>query len=124
MDIILYNIILYYIIFFKKYLIFLKTLLSLSDFLSATACYKPDVIDINTHGVSGYTIATQYLRNLQISEAEMTQYLCNIKMATTNALTKKYNVPFFSYVLQDKTVNKYLKRAARFKSLTFTQYIK
>ena len=54
----------------------------------------------------------------------MTQYLCNIKMATTNALTKKYNVPFFSYVLQDKTVNKYLNRAARFKSLTLTQYIR
>ena len=54
----------------------------------------------------------------------MTQCLCNIKMATTNALTKKYNLPFFSYVLQDKTVNKYLNRAARFKSLTLTQYIK
>ena len=82
------------------------------------------IIDINTHDVSGYTIAAQYLRNLQISEAEMTQYLCNIKMATANALTKKYNVPFFSYVLQDKTVNKYLNRAARFKSLTLTQYIR
>ena len=86
--------------------------------------FKSDVIDINTHDVSGYTIATQYLRNLQISEAEMTQYLCNIKMATTSALTKKYNVPIFSYVLQDKTVNKYLNRATTFKSLTLTQYIR
>ena len=100
--------------FFKKCVTFLKTLLSLSDFLSSTSFFKPDVIDVNTHDVSGYTIEKQYLRNLQISEAEMTQYLCNIKMAATNALTKKYNVPFFSHVLQDKTVNKYLNRAARF----------
>ena len=44
----------------------------------------------------------------------MTQYLCNIKMATTNALTKKDNAPFF-YAFQDKTVKKYFNRAARFK---------
>ena len=81
-------------------------------------------IDIDTHDISGYTIATQYLRNLQISEAEMTQYLCNIKMANTNCLTKKYRVPFFSYVLHDKTVIKYLNRPIRFKSLNLTQYIR
>ena len=46
------------------------------------------VIDINSYNISGYTIPTEYLRNLQISEAEMTQYLCNIKMSGTNTLTK------------------------------------
>ena len=82
------------------------------------------LIDIDTHDISGYTIATQYLRNLQISEAEMTQYLCNIRMANTNCLTKKYRVPFFCYVLHDKTVIKYLNRSIRFKSLNLTQYIR
>ena len=81
-------------------------------------------IDIDTHDISGYTIATQYLRNLQISEAEMTQYLCNVKMANTNCLTKKYRVPFFCYALHDKTVIKYLNRPIRFKSLNLTQYIR
>ena len=48
--------------------------------------------DINLHDISGYTVGTQYLNNLEISSAEMTQYLCNIKMSSTNCLTKKYRV--------------------------------
>lgn len=64
------------------------------------------IINIDTHDISGYTIRTQYLRNLQISEAEMTQYLCNIKISSTNCLTKKYRVLYFPYVLRDKIVLK------------------
>ena len=45
-------------------------------------------------------------------------------MANTNCLTKKYRVPFFCYVLYDKTVMKYLDRPVRFKSLNLTQYIR
>ena len=52
----------------------------------------------------------------------MTQYLCNIKMSATNCITKKYRVPFFNYVLNDKIVHKYMDRPARFKSLTLTEY--
>ena len=78
--------------------------------------------DIYIHDVSGYTVGTQYLQNLSISSAEMTQYLCNIKMSGTNCITKKYRVPFVNYVLNDKIVLKYMDRPARFKSLTLTQY--
>ena len=78
--------------------------------------------DIDIHDVSGYTAGTQYLQNLSISSAEMTQYLCNIKMSDTNCITKKYRVPFFNYVLNDKIVHKYMDRPARFKSLTLTEY--
>ena len=46
--------------------------------------------DIDMHGISGYTVDTQYLNNLQISSAEMAQYLCNIKMSHTSCITKKY----------------------------------
>ena len=74
------------------------------------------------HDISGYTVGAQYLNNLEISSAEMTQYLCNIKMSSTNCLTKKYRVPFFNYVLKDKIVMKYINRPARFRSLTLTQY--
>ena len=52
----------------------------------------------------------------------MTQCLCNIKMSGTNCITKKYRVPFFYYVLKDKTVLKYMDRPARCKSLTLTEY--
>ena len=52
----------------------------------------------------------------------MTQYLCNIKMSGTNCISKKYRVPFFNYVLKDKTVLKYMDRPAKFKSLTLTEY--
>ena len=65
-----------------------------------------------------------YTNNLQISEAEMTQYLCNIKMFGTNCLAKNYRVPYFSYVLRDKIVNKYMSRPATFRSLSLTQYIR
>ena len=80
--------------------------------------------DIDIHDVSGYTVGTQYLQNLSISSAEMTQYLCNIKMSDTNCITKKYRVPFFNYVLNDKIVHKYMDRPARFKSLTLTEYFR
>ena len=86
--------------------------------------FKFVIIDIDTYDMSGYTIGTQYLRNLQISEAEMTQYLCNIKMSATNTLTKKYRVPYFPYVLKDKIVVKYLNRPASFRTLNLTQYIR
>ena len=36
--------------------------------------------DIDIHDVSGYTVGTQHLQNLSISSAEMTHYLCNIKI--------------------------------------------
>ena len=78
--------------------------------------------DIDIHDVSGYTVGTQYLQNLSISSGEMTQYLCNIKMSGTNCITKKYRVPFFNYVLNDKIVHKYMDRPARFKSLTLSEY--
>ena len=71
-------------------------------------------IDIDTYNLSGYTIETQYLRNSQISEAEMTQYLYNIRMSSTNCLTKKYRVPFFPYVLKAKIILKYPNRPATF----------
>ena len=86
--------------------------------------FKFVIIDIDTYDMSGYTIGTQYLRNLQKSEAEMTQYLCNIKMSATNTLIKKYRVPYFPYVLKDKIVVKYLNRPASFRSLNLTQYIR
>ena len=45
----------------------------LSDFSTYKSYFEPSCfIDIDTHDISGYTVATQYLRNLQISEAEMT----------------------------------------------------
>ena len=80
--------------------------------------------DIDLHDISGYTVGTQYLNNLEISSAEMTQYLCNIKMSSTKCLTKKYRVPIFNYVLKDKIVMKYINRPARFQSLTLTQYMR
>ena len=43
--------------------------------------------DIDIHDIAGYTVGTQYLNNLQISSAEMTQYLYNIKMSYTNYIT-------------------------------------
>ena len=52
----------------------------------------------------------------------MTQYLCNIKIASTNCLTKKYRVSFFTTVLKDKIVLKYMERPQRFESLTLAQY--
>ena len=80
--------------------------------------------DIDVQDISGYTVGTQYLQNLAISEAEMTQYLCNIKMSSINCNMKKYCIPCFSYVLQDKIVHKYMARPNSFSSLTLTQYIK
>ena len=74
------------------------------------------------HDVLGYTVGTQHLQNLSTSSAEMTQYLCNIKISSTNCIPKKYRVPFFNYVLNDKIVLKYMDRPARFKSLTLTEY--
>ena len=52
----------------------------------------------------------------------MTQYLCNIKISSTNCLTKKYKVPFFTTVLKDKIVIKYMDRPQTFESLTLAQY--
>ena len=52
----------------------------------------------------------------------MTQYICNIKMAGTNCLTKKYRVPFFNTVLNDKIVAKYMERPQRCNSLTLVQH--
>ena len=78
--------------------------------------------DIDIHDISGYTVASRYLKNLQISSAEMTQYMSNLKMAGTNCLTKKYRVPFFNNVLKDKIVGKYMNRSQRCDSLTLTQY--
>ena len=80
--------------------------------------------DVDLHDISGYTVGTQYLHNLHISSAEMMQYLCNIKMSNTNAITKKYRVPFFNFVLRDKIVTKYMNRPARCKNLTLTEYLK
>ena len=76
------------------------------------------------HDISGYTGGTQYLNNLQISSAEMTQYLCNIKMSRISCITKKYRVPFFNYALTDKIVIKYMNRPVTFKSLTLTGYLR
>ena len=73
------------------------------------------VTDIDVQDISGYTLGRKYLQNLAISEAEMTRYLCNIE---------KYRVPYFSYVLQDKIVLKYMARPNSFSSLTLTQYIR
>ena len=78
--------------------------------------------DIDIHDISGYTVASRYLKNLEISSAEMTQYMCNLKMAATNCLTKKYRVPFFNNVLRDKIVGKYMNRPQRCDSLTLAQY--
>ena len=78
--------------------------------------------DIDMHDISGYTVGTPYLNNLQISLAEMTQYLCNMKMSRTNCITKKYRVPFFNYALTDKIVMKCMNRPVTFKSLTLTEY--
>ena len=58
-----------------------------------------------------------------ISAAEMTQYLSNIRMSGTNCITKNYRVPYFSYVLEDRVVIKYLHRSNRFHDKTLTQYI-
>ena len=80
-------------------------------------------IDIDVQDISSYTVGTQYLQNLASSEAEMTQYLCNIKMSSINCNTKKYRVPYFSYVLQDKVVHKYMARPNSFSSMNLTQYI-
>ena len=81
-------------------------------------------LDIDEHDVSGYTVGTVYLKNLQISAAEMTQYLANVKLSNTNCLTKKYRVPFFEYLLRDQTVMKYIARSKRYKDYTLMQYIR
>ena len=76
------------------------------------------------HDISGYTVACRYLKKLQISSAEMTEYMCNIKIAGTNCLTKKYRVHIFANVRADKMVAKYITRPERFESLTLIQYAK
>ena len=78
--------------------------------------------DIDVYDISEYTVGTRYLKNLQISSAEMTQYICNIRMAGMNCLTKKYRVPFFNTVLTNKMVLKYMDRPQRFESITLVQY--
>ena len=55
-------------------------------------------LDIDRNDVSGYDVGTVYLNNLNISAADMTQYLANIKLSNTNCLTKKSRVPFFQNV--------------------------
>ena len=82
------------------------------------------LIEIDMPNMSGYTVGTLYMNNLSISAAEMTQYLSSIRMSGTNALTKKYRVPYFNYVLKDKIVIKYLHRSERFKEKSLTQYIR
>ena len=62
--------------------------------------------------------------DLSISAAEMTQYLANIRMSDTNCLTKNYHVPYFSNVLEDKVVIKYLHRPDRFHDKNLTQHIR
>ena len=81
-------------------------------------------LDIDKHDVSGYTVGTVYLKNLQISAAEKTQYLANVKLSNTNCFTKKYRVPFFEYVLRDQTVMKYIAQSNRYKDYTLMQYIR
>ena len=65
------------------------------------------ILDIDRNDLSGYHGGTVYLNNLNISAAEMTQYLANIKLSNTNCLTKRYRVPFSEYVLKDQAVVKY-----------------
>ena len=65
-------------------------------------------LDIDQNDVSGYHVGTVYLNNLNISAAEMTQCLANIKLSHTNCLTKRYRFPFFEYVLRDQTVVKHM----------------
>ena len=43
-------------------------------------------------------------------------------MAGTNCLTKKYRVPFFNTVLNDKIVAKYMDRPQRCNSLTLVPH--
>ena len=74
----------------------------LHQFRLICVIYKFVLSDIDLHDISGYTVGTQYLNNLEISSAEMTQYLCSIKMSSRKCLTKKYRVPFFNHVLKDK----------------------
>ena len=63
--------------------------------------------------------------DLSISAAEMTQYLVNIRMSDTNCLTKKnYHVSYFSNVLEDKVVIKYLHGPDRFHDKNLTQHIR
>ena len=80
--------------------------------------------DIDVQDISGYTLGRKYLQNLAISEAEMRRYLCNIKMSSIYCNTRKYRAPYFSYVLQDKIVLKYMVRPNSFSSLTLAQYIR
>ena len=63
------------------------------------------------------------MNNLSISAPEMTQHLSGIRMSETNALTKKYHVPHFNFVLKDKIVIKYLHWSERFNEKSLTQYI-
>ena len=74
--------------------------------------------------MSGYTVGTLYMNNLSTSAAEMTEYLSNIRISGINALTKKYCIPYFNYVLKDKIAIKYLHRSERFKEKSLTQYIR
>ena len=82
------------------------------------------ILDIDRNDLSGYHGGTVYLNNVNISAAEMTQYLANIKLRNTNCLTKKYRVPFFEFALKDQTVIKYMARSTRYKDLTLTTYIR
>ena len=52
---------------------------------------------IDSHDISGHTVGTQYLQNFAISEAEMTQYLCKIKMSATNCHRK--HIAFHIFLL-------------------------
>ena len=70
-----------------------------------------------------YTVETLYMNNLWISAAEMTQYLSSIRMSGTNALTKKYCVPYLNYILKDKIVIKYLHCSERFKEKSLNRLI-
>ena len=76
------------------------------------------------HDICRYTVASRYLKNLEISSAEMTQYMCNIKLAAANCLTKKSRVPFSNTVLRDKIVQKYMDRPQRCNSLTLVHYLR
>ena len=82
------------------------------------------ILDIDQNDISGYHVGTVYLNNVNISAAEMTQYLAKIKLSNTNCLTKKYRVPFFEHVLKDQMVVKYMSRSIRYKEYSLTEYIR
>jgi len=74
--------------------------------------------------VSGYDIANKYMGTMLVNEPELVCHLADIKISWCSALTKKFRVPWFNAVLDNPTVQQYMRRSRHEVDQSLLQFLR